>query len=459
MTSLFWLTRDFRFYDNAALCAAAAAGPVGAVFVVDSATRAIGAAARWRLEQALVTFDAAWKRRTGQHLTILYGEAAQVLPPLAQAMGAKAIHQNDWPCAPMRAAQNALRRALPSDVPLVLHEGHLLVHPRQVLTGAGTPYRVYSPFAKAVRRMDVARPLPAPPRITALPADAPAPLNLAPDMFRGGKALHQHALPAGEDAARDRLDDFLDRAGAYADTRNNPDVDGTSGLSDYLALGEISPRTVWSVGQMHSHAHPAASRGTDTFLGEMLWREFSWHLLIAFPNMATHSWRPEWDNFPWRKDNPEAEAWRRAATGISLVDAGLREMWVTGRMHNRVRMVVASWLTKHLLTDWRVGEAFFADCLTDWCPAANTMNWQWVAGCGPDASPFFRIFNPIRQAAEYDPKGTYRAHWLRGSGAVAFAEAVPRSWPVPIPYRPDEAEGRLRNGRDAALAAYATLKD
>jgi deoxyribodipyrimidine photo-lyase len=202
------------------------------------------------------------------------------------------------------------------------------------------------------------------------------------------------------------------------------------------------------------------SPGAESFLKELAWREFAWHLLTHTPHIATANWKPGWEDFPWRPDNADAEAWRRGMTGEPLVDAAMRELYVTGRIHNRTRMIVASYLTKHLLTDWRVGQAWFAETLTDWDPASNALGWQWVAGCGPDAAPFFRIFNPATQAQTWDPQGRYRHNWLADGQhpleecAASFFRAVPLSWqldptaPAPRPLV-DLAEGRNR-----ALAAY-----
>ncbi len=461
--SILWLCRDFRLDDNVALVAAAVQGPVLPVFVHDAATDAQGSASRWRLERALRTFDAAWHRRTGQRLTIMRGEPADLLPGLAAQIGAVTIHQNDWPAPAQRRVQAALRAALKDGpVQLCLHEGHLLLHPSRVKTGAGTTYRVYTPFARAARAAGPDSPVAAPGNLTALPAIGPlrvADLALAPDMHSGAAVLAEHALPVGEGAAYDRLDAFLDHAKTYPTDRDRPDIDATSGMSDYLALGEISPRRIWSTASMHAEAHPAQAAGIEKFLSEVLWREFAWHLLLEFPQMASKPWRGEWADFPWHKASAASRAWVRAETGIALVDAGLREMRVTGRMHNRVRMVVASWLTKHLLTDWRVGLRHFEDSLTDWDPASNAMNWQWVAGCGPDASPFFRIFNPVKQAETFDPKARYRDHWLRGDGARAYRDTVPSSWDRPAKWRPAETAELLADGRARALGALERFND
>lgn len=456
MPSILWLGRDFRFDDNAALAAAAKDAPVLAVFILDAATRAQGAASRWRLQRALIAFDAEWHARTRQHITLLEGEAADLLPALAARIGARAIHQNDWPTPAQKRAQQALRKALSrSPTRLHLHAGHLLVDPAAIRTGSGGSYRVYTPFAKAVRAHGPDAPVSAPASIAALPAEGPRRLEdraLAPDMRRGAAALEEHALPAGEAAALDRLERFLDRAGGYADGRNRPDLDATSGLSEHLALGEISPRRVWSTTGIREGIAPELGAGMAVFLSELLWREFAWHLMLAFPDMPERPWKEGWDSFPWKGAGPQSEGWRRGETGIALVDAGLRQMRVTGRMHNRVRMVVASWLTKHLLTNWRVGLRHFEDSLTDWDPAANAMNWQWVAGCGPDASPFFRIFNPEKQAATFDPDGRYRRYWLHGDGAAAYRRTLPGSWNGGAWQGGDTAQ-LLVQGRARALSA------
>ncbi|ADO42736.1 cryptochrome/photolyase family protein [Ketogulonicigenium vulgare] len=464
---LFWLSRDFRFADNPALAAACTDGPLLAVFCVDDLLMSQGAASRWRLEQALRAFDAALRKRTGgRGVLVLRGEPDRILPALVQNTGAQRIHQSDWPTAGMRAVQDRLRAALaPLGAGLELHGGHLLAHPAMLRSGAGTPYRVYTPFARALRQHGADRPgRDAPARITPCADDhqglAIETLDLAPDMHRGRALLAKFALPAGAQQAEARLDTFLDQAAVYPAGRDHPDQPATSNLSEHLALGEISPRRIWAIASLRAAAEPALAPGITKFLSEVIWREFSWHLLIANPDLPTQPWRQEWSEFPWQQRTSALSRWEQAATGISLVDAGLREMRVTGRMHNRVRMVVASWLTKHMMTDWRLGLQHFADSLTDWDPAANAMNWQWVAGCGPDASPYFRIFNPVKQAEEFDKKGIYRRKWLAGFDgsaapeAIAYHDSLPTDWHVARHWREDASDERLRGGREAALDAY-----
>jgi deoxyribodipyrimidine photo-lyase len=340
----------------------------------------------------------------------------------------------------------------------------LLFEPWDVATGQGTPYKVFTPFWRAIRRREVAPPLPAPGRIPAPEhwpkSDTIAAWQLGNGVARGADVLARHCR-AGAAAGADRLAGFVDQdLGAYAENRDRVDRDATSGLSEYLALGEIGVNRCWH-GAMAARA--AGNPGAEPFLRQLAWRDFAWHLLFHTPELASDNWRPEWSRFPWREDPGSAavQAWRQGRTGVELVDAGLRQMYVTGRMHNRARMVVASYLTKHLLTHWRIGLDWFADCLTDWDPACNALGWQWVAGSGPDAAPYFRVFNPDTQAKKFDPDGTYRRAWIAegqarpSRTATSYFDAVPRSWGLDprAPY-PDPVVG-LAEGRAAALAAYA----
>ena len=236
---------------------------------------------------------------------------------------------------------------------------------------------------------------------------------------------------------------------------------GTSRLSENLALGEISPRTCWHAGL---HALHSGKDGAETFLKELVWREFAYHLMHHTPHILHANWKPEWDAFPWNtdEDHPHVRAWKQGRTGIPFVDAAMRELYVTGTMHNRGRMIVASYLTKHLMSDWKIGLRWFEDCLIDWDPASNAMGWQWSAGSGPDATPYFRVFNPVTQLEKFDKQGRYASTWIAegysnpAAQALQFFEAAPRSWaldpaaayPQPVV---DPAEGRAR-----ALEAYQT---
>ena len=265
--------------------------------------------------------------------------------------------------------------------------------------------------------------------------------DLAPDMDRGADVVNAHSPPAGEAAATTRLAQFISRSADYVAGRDRLDKQmAGSGLSDALAVGEISPRTVWAAAQDIA-CDPEHAPAAEKFMSELLWRDFAWSLLIEAPWMESKTWNPRFVGFPWREVREDLTAWQRGQTGEPLVDAGMRELFVTGRMHNRARMAAASYLTKHLLIDWRAGLDWFADTLIDWDPASNATNWQWVAGSGPDASPFFRIFNPATQAEKFDPDGVYRRRWLYGwqgsksDGARAFFDAA-----LGVATGPSEAE-------------------
>ena len=252
-----------------------------------------------------------------------------------------------------------------------------------------------------------------------------------------------------------------DRIDSYSANRDVPSVNGTSGLSENLAYGEISPRTCWHAGyQAMADGHQDA----EVFLKELVWREFAYHLAYHTPQITTSNWRPEWDAFPWNTDDtaPPVQAWLRGRTGMPFVDAAMRQMYVTGTMHNRGRMIVASYLTKHLLTNWKIGQAWFEECLIDWDPASNAMGWQWSAGSGPDATPYFRVFNPETQLKKFDPSGAYARNWIAelstepGRDALDYFDAVPRSWNLsPKQEYPDPVVSAAE-GRQRALDAYSS---
>lgn len=459
---LLWLRRDFRLADHPALAAAAASGrPVIPVFVLDPVAEVWGAAPRWRLGEALAAFAAALDR-IGARLVLRRGAALDTLRTLIAETGATAVYWSRDLDPAAKARDTAVKAALKAaGIEARSFPGQVLFDPWTVETGQGGPYRVYTPYWKAVRGRDPGAPLPP---VTALrpPATAPASEALADwrlgaAMNRGAAVVARHAQ-VGEAAALARLDRFLETGiDTYAERRDLPAEPGTSGLSENLAWGEISARTIWRAGW---RAMDAGAAGAETFLKELVWRDFAWHLMHHFPELGSRNWRPEWDAFPWQGDSPAAERWRRGQTGVPFVDAAMRELFVTGTMHNRARMIAASYLTKHLLTDWRVGLAWFAETLIDWDPASNAMGWQWVAGSGPDASPFFRIFNPEGQAQKFDPDGRYRRRYLGigAPGAQAFHAAAPRSWHLDPAAPPPEPLIGLAEGRERALAAYQRLK-
>lgn len=463
---ILWFRRDLRLGDQPMLAQALATGrPLVPVFILDPETEAIGAAARWRLGLAVDAFAQALAA-VGSRLILRRGPALAVLQQLVAETGAAGVL---WTRAydPVSKARDMVVKATlrAQGLQAESHAGFLLHEPWVAQTGQGGFYRVYTPFWKALRQIPVPDSLPAPRH---LPGPAAWPASDRLQDWRMGAAMQRGAavcLPyqaVGEAAALQRLARFLDGPIAtYKEARDFPAEPATSRLSENLTYGEISPRVIWHAGY---HALEQGAAGAEHFLKELVWREFAWHLMHHTPQIATDNWREDWNGFPWRGDSTDAECWRRGLTGEPFVDAAMREMYVTGTMHNRARMIAASYLTKHLMTDWRLGLAWFADCLTDWDPAANAMGWQWVAGSGPDAAPYFRIFNPEGQAARFDPEGRYRRRFLGWPGrpaaaqALAYYDAVPRSWglapdqPYPAPLI------ALDRGRERVLAAYAARK-
>lgn len=464
---IIWFRRDLRLSDNPMLSAAVATGrPLVPVFILDPETEAMGAAAKFRLGLALAHFSDRLAG-LGSRLILRRGPALSVLEGLVAETGAAGVMWSRSYDAAARARDEAVKTALKSKGLMAKsHPGALLFEPWEVETGQGGPYRVYTPFWRAVRGRPVPEASSAPERLPAPvswpPSDRLADWRLDGAMQRGAAVVSPHQR-VGEAKAIARLEEFATTTmAAYVHDRDLPGLTAaTSGLSENLAWGEIGPRMIWHRGW---RAMAAGNAGAETFLKELVWREFAWHLMYHYPQLDTQSWKPGWDTFPWRDDNSDAEAWRRGMTGEPFVDAAMREMYVTGRMHNRARMIVASYLTKHLLTDWRVGLRWFADCLTDWDPAANAMGWQWVAGCGPDAAPYFRIFNPAGQADKFDPDQTYRRRWIaeltRAPGALALSyfDAVPRQWQLDPARRYPLARIDLAEGRARALAALAQGK-
>ena len=459
-----WFRQDLRLADNPALHRAAAAGRVLPVFVLDDVNAGSlrrGAASRWWLHHSLAALDRSLQGR----LVLLRGDAMDLVPALAAQVGATAVHWNRC-YEPWRIARDTkLKEKLAAHgVAAVSTNGSLLWEPWDVSNAAGKPYQVFTPFyRKGCLNAGAPRmPLPRPELLTlagppagALPLAA---LELLP-RIRWDRQLEPH-WQIGEEAATARLAAFL--AGGlrgYREGRDFPARPHTSRLSPALHFGEVSPNQLW-------YGARAGAEGPDLdhFLNELAWREFSYALLYHHPTLPTDNLQPSFDAFPWDDEETLLRAWQRGGTGIPFVDAGMRELWQTGWMHNRVRMVTGSFLVKNLLLHWHHGEAWFRDCLVDADLAANSASWQWVAGCGADAAPYFRIFNPVLQGRRFDPDGAYTRRfvpelaglpdrWLfapwEAPAAVLQAAGVElgKDYPRPVV---DLAVSRQR-----ALAAYA----
>ncbi|AHM05063.1 Deoxyribodipyrimidine photolyase [Roseibacterium elongatum DSM 19469] len=461
---LYWTRRDFRLSDNPALVAACDSGaPVIPVFICDEVVETHGAAPKWRLGLGAEAFGAALQG-AGSRLIYRRGPALEVLRALIAETGATAVHWNRLYDPDSRQRDEGVKSGLKADgIDAHSHAGHILFEPWTVETGTGGFYKVYTPFWKAVRGRDPGPALSAPkiPAAKTWPeSDTPSDWGLGKAMRRGADIVHPH-LAIGEEAARGRLGAFMSNGiDAYVTARDDLATNGTSHLSENLTYGEISARACWWAGQ---RAMDEGKAGAETFLKEIVWRDFAYHLVYHTPRITSGNWREEWDAFPWTEDERRAEvkAWKQGRTGMQIVDAAMREMYVTGRMHNRARMLVASYLTKHLMCHWKIGLDWFEECLVDWDPASNAMGWQWSAGSGPDATPYFRVFNPETQAEKFDKHGRYRRRWLAEitsqppDTATSYFEAIPESWGMTAddayPSAPivSAAEGRKR-----ALAAY-----
>ncbi len=450
--TIVWFRDDLRLADHPALREAAAAdGPVIAVFVLDEESpgiRPLGGAARWWLHHSLASL-ADDLRAHRVPLVLRRGAASEVVPALADEVDAAGVVWNRRYGGPEREVDTEVKRML-RDAGRRAESvaGSLLFEPWTIRTGQDEPFSVYTPFWKACRRAPEPRePFPAPRNLSGPRAhpgsddlDDWGLLPTAPDWAGGLRS----AWTPGEASARRRLRAFLaDDVDDYADARDRLDADGTSRLSPRLRWGELSPFQIWHAAAEARRDRPSAAQGVDVFLSELGWREFAWHVLFHAPDLATENWRRRFDAFPWPDLDADAlGAWQHGRTGIPVVDAGMHELWQTGIMHNRVRMVVASFLTKNLLIHWRHGEEWFWDTLVDADAAANPFNWQWVAGSGADAAPYFRVFNPELQAQKFDPDGAYVGRWAPDAGAFGSPEPIVD----------------LKETRAAALAAYERVK-
>ncbi|NVO28439.1 deoxyribodipyrimidine photo-lyase [Donghicola sp. C2-DW-16] len=458
-----WFRRDLRLSDHPALWAAMSSGrPVVPVFIRDGLVDGLGAAPKWRLGLG-VGHLAESLEAIGSKLVLRSGDALTILKALIEETGADTVlWSRAYDPESVKRDKDVKSALKEAGIDAQSHLGHLMFEPWTVETGQGGFYKVFTPFWKSVRGRDVPEPLG---QISSLTAPQEWPETEKLEDWGLGAAMRRGAdvvrpfVRLGEDAAQDRLAHFIENIVDDYDTKRDlPSEDGTSCLSENLALGEISPRQCWHAAMRRMNE---GSKGAETFMKELAWREFAYHLIWHTPRIATDNWREEWSAFPWNeKENAEVTAWKQGRTGIQFVDAAMRELYVTGRMHNRARMIVASYLTKHLLTHWKIGLEWFEDCLIDWDPAANAMGWQWSAGSGPDATPYFRVFNPVTQLDKFDKQRSYVSRWIAEGrsnphkDALKYFDAIPLSWDLspkndyPKPIVTADA------GRERALDAY-----
>jgi deoxyribodipyrimidine photo-lyase len=442
--SLVWLRQDLRLSDQPAIEAAARRGPIIPVFIwapEEEGAWPPGAASRWWLSQSLAKLSVELGAR-GSRLIVRRGPAARALDELTAETGAGAVFWNRRYEPAAIARDSAVKAKLRArGLTAESFNGSLLFDPRKIRNSSGEPFRIFTAFWRACWKENLAPRASAPDRFQA-PEQWPdslqvADLDLAPkvDWAAGLRAMWQ----PGEEGAQQHLRRFQAEALAdYPVERNRPGGAGTSRLSPHLHFGEVSPGDVWRAVVSRMQSHPQAC---ESYLRQLVWREFAYHLLYHLPQTAEQPLRPEFARFPWRMHRESFDRWKRGQTGYPLVDAGMRELWHTGWMHNRVRMVAASFLVKHLLISWQEGAKWFWDTLVDADLGNNTLGWQWVAGSGADAAPYFRVFNPTVQASKFDPESEYVKQWVPELGTSEY--------PKPMV---DHAEARMR-----ALEAWSEL--
>jgi deoxyribodipyrimidine photo-lyase len=465
--SIVWFRRDLRLADNPALRSALQRGeqiiPLYIHSPAEEGEWREGGAARWWLHQSLRELNTDLTA-LGAPLQFAHGNAADILLALCSASGADAVYWNRRYEPHITQRDRVLKERLRNAGLLAeSRNGALLIEPWEIANQSSKPFQVFTPYWRQVlKQIDPSAPLPAPLRLDSVaPAAGPGASPSGTKLWPGCCTLDDLDLmpripwystmaqqwPAGEAGAREQLELFADaRLPGYRDARDLPAVSGTSRLSPYLQLGAISPRQIWrAVGaaERRRGAAPTEWR-TNKYLAELIWREFAHHLLFHFPHIPERPLRAEYEGFNWRDDATALRAWQRGMTGVPLVDAGMRELWATGWMHNRVRMIVASFLVKNLRLRWQLGARWFWDTLIDADLANNTQGWQWAAGCGADAAPYFRIFNPLTQAQKFDPNGDYIRRW------VPELTRPGGQYPQPIV--------DLKQSREAALAAFKQFR-
>ena len=473
---IFWFRQDLRIYDLPGLTAAAATGrPLILCYILDDTSPgkwAPGGASRWWLHHSLCSLGHDIAQHGGT-LVLRTGKAKQVLQDLVQETEAVAVHcTRQYEPWAVELEQDLHKTLSLQGIEFKRFAGSLLFEPGRILNKAGLPFKVFTPFWRNCR----STPEPPPPQATPtqvdwyasdMPSDALDSWQLLPVQPDWSTDWQRYWRP-GTHGARKALKTFLaDKVSDYSDGRDHPALESTTRLSPHLHFGEVSPREVWHAAQRLGHADPSMRDQVDKFLSELGWREFSHHLLYHFPSMDSEPFKEQFSSFPWQGTPDSLLAWQQGQTGYPMVDAGMRELWQTGFMHNRVRMITASFLTKHLLIHWGAGARWFWDTLVDADLANNSSGWQWVAGSGADASPYFRIFNPITQGEKFDAQGSYIRRWVPELSAMPD-RYLNRPWEAPSNIL--EAAGVTlgqtypapivdhRAAREAALSAYGAIR-
>ncbi|MEM9277614.1 MAG: deoxyribodipyrimidine photo-lyase [Pseudomonadota bacterium] len=412
-----WFRQDLRLGDNPALSHAVQNGQVIPTFILDETDRPLGGASKWWLHHSLKALSASLGG-----IVLMRGNPLEELKKLAVETEASSIVWNR--CYEPHAVQRDkdIKKLLKQDgFDVQSFNGSVIYEPWEIQTGSGGPYKVYSPFWKAIQAKGFPAPLPLP-SVSLASLDGLGDrlddwdlLPTNPDWAAGWNDLWR----PGETGAHELLEAFLNEGlEGYGQLRNRPDLPNVSRLSPHIHFGEISPRQICAKSAFHGEDFPKLAKDINKFQSEVAWRDFANHLLFHFPEIPEKNWKPAFNAYPWRENADDLRAWQKGMTGYPMVDAGMRELWHTGYMHNRVRMLVASFLVKHLRIHWREGEAWFWDTLLDADLANNTASWQWVTGSGADAAPYFRIFSPISQGPKFDPNGDYVRKWCPELGQL-----------------------------------------
>lgn len=442
--TIVWFRKDLRLHDNQALWEALQRGIIIPIFIWskdEELELASSEASRWWLHHSLLSLKHTLQQY-GISLLIREGKSEDILLKLIEETGANAVYYNErYEPSIIKRDEHLAQILHHKNIYVRSFHSNLLFHPSAILKSNGEPYKVYTAFWKRCIKEPISRPFSFPSSINGseqmIKSDTIEGLELLPKI-RWDKKLNQYWEP-GESSAIQNWKDFVQNSlPKYQLERDYPALQSVSNLSPYLAWGNISPRAIWYSAQKHQET---IAENVEAFLKQLIWREFSYHQLVHFPSIPYKSIRTQYEAFPWENKEEDFIKWKSGKTGYPLVDAGMRELWETGTMHNRVRMVVASFLVKHLLIPWTKGAEWFQHTLVDFDLANNSLGWQWVSGSGFDAAPYFRIFNPITQSEKYDKNGEYIRKW------------VPELEKLPSPYihRPWEAPQHLLISADVIL--------